>query len=216
MPEQYCNDLHAIACSTQFLAGAKLLGRLPVSRRCRLAAERSRRAPIATSCLGLTQQGFSPLNAFHRAPILACLPQHAPHVQLQRSQGPRQGRGRDVRAYIRAPVIPALESQPYREGEDKASQLQAGKRMYSIVLTSDRRLHAVTGSSLNLFAAASSVHSSLMLRSSMATSFMAHALLDCRQMWQSLFMTGLQRTLYTAIGPKPEEVLLLCSAAEVA
>ncbi|CAK0782534.1 hypothetical protein CVIRNUC_005752 [Coccomyxa viridis] len=45
-------------------------------------------------------------------------------VTQNRSQRPSPVHGRDVRAFIRAPVIPALEAQPYREGEDKASQLQ--------------------------------------------------------------------------------------------
>ena len=154
MPEQYCNDLHAQSCSSHLLASKKLLSRLPVSRGCRRTVERRRRAPIAASYPGLTQQGHSPLNGLHRAQIPANLPQHALHTAVQRSQRPSQVHGRDVRAFIRAPVIPALETQPYREGEDKASQLQAGQRMCSIFWTPFRHLHAATCSLLGLSAAA--------------------------------------------------------------
>ena len=165
MPEQYCNDLHTQSCSNHLLASTKMLSRLPVSKRCRFTVERSRRAPSPASCSGLTQQGLSPLSALHRATKSANVPQHALHTPVQRSQRPSQFRGRDVRAFIRAPVIPALETQPYREGDDKASQLQAGKHMYSqsgrLIDTCMLSLAAHLGCQLQQ----GSVHSSLMLHS---------------------------------------------------
>ena len=155
MPEQYRNDLHAQSCSNHLLASTKMLSKLPVSRGCKFTAERRRRrAPIAASCSGLTQQGLPPLYAPHRALIPGNSPQHALHTPVQRSQRPSPVHGRDVRAFIRAPVIPALEAQPYREGEDKASQLQVGTCMYSIVWIPYRHLHAATCSPLWLSAAA--------------------------------------------------------------
>ena len=177
MPEQYCNDLHAKPCSSQHPAGTKMLSTAPISSRCRFTAERSRRKPIATSCCGLTQQGLSPLNAFHRAPIPVNVPQHAPHVQLMRLQGPRKIYGRDVRAYIRAPVIPALDTQPYREGEDKASQLQAGKHVYSSIKSSDRHCVLTPATNPTCQLRQGSGHSSQSLRSNMGKNPMSHALL---------------------------------------
>ena len=216
MPDQCCNDLQAQSCSSHLLASTQMLSRLPVSRGCRRTAERRRSAPIAASCSGLTQQGLSPLNALHREPISANLPQHAFLTSVQRSQRPSQVYGRDVRAFIRAPVIPALETQPYREGEDKASQLQAGKCMNSTLWNPFRHLHAVTCSSLGLSVAAELYATSLMLHLRMTKSSVSHALLNQGQKWQSLCMTGLQRTLGTAVSHRPNEALPPCSAAEVA
>lgn len=86
-----------------------------------------RRAGLGmVSSAGLSQQGISPLNGSSSAPSTVLQSQQRHCSPPHGSQPSAQAKRRDVRAHIRAPAIPALESQPYREGADKTSHIQAG------------------------------------------------------------------------------------------
>ena len=90
-------------------------------------ASKCRTGAKTTSCNALSQQGTSPLNANSSAPSIFLQSQQRHCRAPQGWQPSVQARDRDVRAHIRAPAIPALESQPHTQGTDNTSRLQASR-----------------------------------------------------------------------------------------
>ena len=127
MLESYQCD-HCFASSQHTpLAQGQSLTRPFLSYRGHVRASNRRASHGPTRCAGLSQQGIYSLNANSSPPATVLQSEQwqcGPSSSFQRSA---QAKHRDVRAHIRAPAIPALESQPHREGTDKTSQLQAGK-----------------------------------------------------------------------------------------
>ena len=125
----YCSDPHASSSQHSFLA-EKTSHIRPYTGQGRYLTPSAHRAALGiVRCAGLSQQGISLLNANVSSPLAAIQTQHLHCGPLHRLQALEISKQRDVRAYIRAPVIPALESQPYREGSGKPSKIQAGSSL---------------------------------------------------------------------------------------
>ena len=122
-----CSNLNDLPAFSAKVAGRVLRARQLSDKRGRHRALGVKTASGAASHAGLSQQDISPSYTISRAPLAASPSQPQQHGFLHRFPRSAQARQRDVRAHIRAPAIPALESQPYREGSDKTSQLQAGE-----------------------------------------------------------------------------------------
>ena len=126
MLDRYCSDLHASSSQHSFLAEKTSHIRPYIGQGRCLKPSGHRTAARIVRCAGLSQQGISSLNANVSSPSAAIQAQHLHWGLLHRLEALAVPKQRDVRAYIRAPVIPALESQPYREGSGKPSKIQAG------------------------------------------------------------------------------------------
>ena len=129
MLDRYCSDLHASSSQHSFLAERTSHTRPFISQGRCLTPSGHRAASRIVKCAGLSQQGISSLIANVSSPSAAIQAQHLHCGPLHRLQALAVSKQRDVRAYIRAPVIPALESQPYREGSGKPSKIQAGSSL---------------------------------------------------------------------------------------
>lgn len=129
MLDRCCSDLHASSSQHSFLAERTSYIRPFISQGRCLTPSGHRAASRIVRCAGLSQQGISSLNADVSSPSAPIQAQHLHCGPLHRLQALETSKQRDVRAYIRAPVIPALESQPYREGSGKPSKIQAGSSL---------------------------------------------------------------------------------------
>ena len=146
MLDSYRADLCNASSQHVSLAKGRPLLRPLQSHRGRVRASSHRTDSGTACCAGLSQQGIlsldassSPSSTVLRRKQHTCTPLH----QLQPSG---QATHRDVRAHIRAPAIPALESQPYGEGTDKTSQLQEGRHIMQILRCTRCYSHVMQGS----------------------------------------------------------------------
>ena len=134
MLKSYRADLCNASSQHVSLANGRPLLRPLQSHRGRVRASSHRTDSGTACCAGLSQQSILSLDASSslsstvlRRKQHTCAPLH----QLQPSG--QATHSRDVRAHIRAPAIPALESQPYGDGTDKTSQLQEGRHIMQVL-----------------------------------------------------------------------------------